>query len=184
MEESTKKFILQFARSVIENFVRYRKILDIPKNYPEELNEKRGVFVTLEKNGSLRGCIGIPYPTYKAIESLRSAAVSVTQDPRFSPLEESELKDVKIEVSILTEPKLVRVENPSEYLTKIRKGFNGVIIKRGFKEALYLPQVWEEIPDKLVFFRTLCMKAGLNPDDWKSEDTKVYKFQVERVKEE
>jgi len=184
MEESTKKFILQFARSVIENFVRYRKILDIPKNYPEELNEKRGVFVTLEKNGSLRGCIGIPYPTYKAIESLRSAAVSVTQDPRFSPLEESELKDVKIEVSILTEPKLVRVENPSEYLTKIRKGFNGVIIKRGFKEALYLPQVWEEIPDKLVFFQTLCRKAGLNPDDWKSKDTKVYKFQVERVKEE
>jgi hypothetical protein len=184
MDEPTKKFILQFTRSVIENFVKHGRVLDIPKNYPDKLKEKRGVFVTLEKNGSLRGCIGIPYPTYRAIESLRSAAISVTQDPRFPPLQESELKDVKIEVSILTEPKLVKVKNPSEYFTKIRKGLDGVIIKHGFNEALYLPQVWEEIPGELDFFQTLCMKAGLGPDDWKSKDARVYKFQVESVKEE
>jgi len=184
VEEKVKKFILKFTRSVIENFVKQGKILDIPKHYPKELNEKRGVFVTLEKHGSLRGCTGIPYPAYKAIESLRSAAMSVTQDPRFPPLQENELKDVKIEVSILTEPKLVKVKNPSEYFTKIRKGLDGVIIKHGFKQALYLPQVWKEIPDELTFFQTLCMKAGLAPDDWKNKDARIYKFQVESVKEE
>jgi AmmeMemoRadiSam system protein A len=183
MKEEVKRFILKFTRSVIENFVKYRKILEIPENYPEELNEKRGVFVTLEKNGSLRGCIGIPYPYYKAIESLRSAAIGATQDPRFPPLEEKELKDIKIEVSILTEPKLVKVEDPSEYFTKIRKGIDGVIIKHGFNEALYLPQVWKEIPDELTFFRSLCMKAGLPPNAWKDKEAKIYKFQVESVKE-
>lgn len=183
MDESTKEFVIKFTRSVIENFVKFHKVLKIPKDYPKELEEKRGVFVTLYKDSFLRGCVGIPYPVRSIIENLKDAAVSTTMDPRFLPLTESELKDIKIEVSVLTEPEIIRVKNYSEYLDKIKEGVDGLIIKKNGNEGLFLPQVWKEIPDKVKFLENLCMKAGLPPDEWKSQDMKIYKFQVEAITE-
>ena len=181
MEKKTKDFVLNFARSVIRAYVEDGRILEVPKDCPKELKEKRGVFVTLYKNGMLRGCIGIPYPVASALENLRNAAVAATRDPRFPPLVKDELKDVKIEVSLLTEPKVIKVSKPKEYLEKIREGVDGVIIKKGLCEALYLPQVWEEIPDKVEFLESLCLKAGLAPDDW--QRAILYKFQVDAAEE-
>ncbi len=183
MKESTKKFALDFARSVIENFVSSGKMLAVPKGYPSELDANGGVFVTLNKHGDLRGCIGIPYPVDSVIKNLREAAASVTKDPRFPPLGKGELKEIETEVSVLTEPKIISVKEPSEYLGKIRKDIDGLIIRKGYYEGLFLPQVWEQIPDKVDFLDNLCMKAGLMPGDWKSDGVELYKFQVEKIED-
>lgn len=148
-------------------------------------SERAGVFVTLYKNGQLRGCIGFPEPVeelYKAVvDAARQAAF---HDPRFHPLSKDELKDISIEVSVLTKPELIEVSNSDEYLDKIKVGEDGLIIKSGFSSGLLLPQVAIEYhwtPEE--FLNNTCMKAGLPEDSWKSSDCEVYKFQAKIYKE-
>ena len=184
METQTKRFVIEFARKVIENFVKNESVLEIPKKYPKELESKRGVFVTIFKNENLRGCIGYPYPTQSAIKNLREAAVGVTRDPRFPPLRKNELDEIVVEVSVLTEPKLIEVKKKEKYLERIEPHKDGLIIKKDMRSGLFLPQVWEQIPDKIEFLSNLCLKAGLSPDEWMSDGISIYKFQVEFVKED
>jgi len=187
MKVETKRFLIKFVRDVIENFVKSETILDIPKNYPEELKLKRGVFVTLYKKEkdeeALRGCIGLPYPTQSLIQNLREAAIGATQDPRFEKLKEEELEDLVIEISVLNEPKKIEVKKPEQCLSKIECHKDGLIIKKGLRSGLFLPQVWEQLPDKREFLLNLCLKAGLSPHEWKSDGTILYKFQVEVIRE-
>jgi len=173
--------ILKLARETIEAYVKTGSRISIPKNYPEKLNEKRGVFVTVYRKGSkeLRGCVGLPYPQMPLIEGLIQAAISACEDPRFEPLSSEELDKIIIEVSILTEPELVDVKNPKEYLEKIEIGKHGLVIKKGFYSGLLLPQVWEQIPKKEDFLEALSMKAGLLADGWLDSSTEIYKFEAE-----
>jgi AmmeMemoRadiSam system protein A len=173
MNEETKKFILKIARKAIENYVKYRKIIKVNK-YPKELEEKRTVFVTIYRNNELRGCIG-SLADLPIIENLISAAVSACEDPRFLPLQEEELDKIKIEVSILSEFKRSSVEEIKEFK-------HGVYIKRGLKSAIFLPQVWYEIPNKNDFLFYLCIKGGINPKELK--DCEIYTFEAEIIKEE
>ena len=186
MEEKTKQYILKLARRAIENYLRTGRIISRPKDYPSELNEKRGVFVTINKifygKPELRGCIGLPYPTKPLIDGIIEAAISTTQDPRFPPLSEDELDKIKIEVSILTEPKKVE-GSVKEAVEKIIPFKHGVIIKKGFRSALFLPQVWDELPKKEIFLSQLCLKAGLLADEWKKEGTEFYVFEAEVIEE-
>jgi hypothetical protein len=196
MEVETKRFLIKLAREVIESFVKSGNILEIPKNYPAKLNVKRGVFVTLfkrekgskgikgSKEEKLRGCIGLPYPQQSIIKNLREAAVSVTQDPRFGELREEELKDVVIEVSVLSKPKKIEVKKPEEYLKRIEPHKDGLIIKKDLRSGLFLPQVWEQLPNKKVFLANLCLKAGMMANEWMSEGAILYRFQVEKIRED
>ena len=108
-------------------------------------SEKAGVFVTLYKNDELRGCIGFPEPIeqlYKAVvDAARSAAF---HDPRFPSLSKDELKDIKIEVSVLTEPELIEAASTEEYKDKIKIGEDGLIVKQGISSGLLLPHVATE----------------------------------------
>lgn len=187
MDVKTKRFVVEFARKVIEIFVKTGTVLEIPKKYPEELNKKRGVFVTLFKKEkgkeNLRGCIGLPLPKDSEINNLREAAVGACRDPRFPPLEENELKSVIIEISILTEPKKIKA-GKEKILEKIEPHKDGLIITRGARSGLFLPQVWEQLPDKVDFMTNLCFKAGMLPSDWMLEGTTLSKFQVEIVRED
>lgn len=177
------EFILNLAREAIEAYVKTGKKIPIPKDYPKELDKKRGVFVTITKRNELRGCIGFPYPQMPLIEGLIGAAVEVCQDPRFPPLSKEELRDVRIEVSILTEPRLIKVRSQKDCLNVIEPGKDGLIIKKGFYSGLFLPQVWEEIPKKEDFLEALCMKAGLLPDEWLDPSAQIYKFHVKILTE-
>jgi len=173
-----KSSLLKLARDSITTHFS-KKTIDSKKT--EKFSEKQGVFVTLEKNGQLRGCIGFPepyLPLYRAIiESARSAAFS---DPRFSPLKESEMADIKIEISVLTVPELIKVKKPEEYLKKINIGKDGLIIRSSFGSGLLLPQVFIEYKcDSEKALMMLCRKAGLSYDAWKSPASKIYKFQAE-----
>jgi AmmeMemoRadiSam system protein A len=172
-----KQFCLNLAKQTIEEFVRNNNMIK-PENYPEELSQKRGVFVTIHKNGQLRGCIGFPYPDKSLLEAIIQASISVCRDPRFPPLESEELNDISIEISILTEPELIEINDSKEYLEKIQIGKHGLIIKNDFYSALLLPQVpVEKKWDVKSFLENLSLKAGLPKDAWKT--SKIYFFEAE-----
>ena len=170
------KVLVKLARNSIETYFS-KKQLNIAN--AKVFSKSQGAFVTLNKYGSLRGCIGYPepvYPLYKAI--LQAARAAAFQDPRFPPVEESELRDITIEISALTVPELVKVDKPDEYLDKIRIGKAGLIIKAGFFSGLLLPIVAVEYNwTPKEFLEHTCQKAGLPKDAWKNLDNKIYSFQ-------
>jgi len=173
-------FAVKTARSVIESFVLRSSFSAPPPN--EKWIAKSGVFVTIltypEKE--LRGCIGIPEPMMPLIDALKEAAQSATRDPRFPPLEKSELSKIIIEVSILTPPEIVKVKSAKDYPNEIEIGRDGLIAEHGWNRGLLLPQVpveWKWNAGE--FLSETCMKAGLAPDAWFEKGFKLYKFQAE-----
>lgn len=139
-----------------------------------EFREKRGVFVTLEIEGELRGCIGNiepVHPLWQAVQ--RNAHEAAFGDPRFPALTEDEFEKLDIEISILTVPEKTSVE-------QIEPSIDGVVVEQGGYKATYLPQVWDDIPEKEQFLSSLCLKAGLEPEAWKDDETVVYTYQVEK----
>ena len=179
------EFLVKLARKAVEQYLTTGKILKMPKNVSPKLKERCGVFVTInsvEQCGEheLRGCIGLPYPTNMLAEAvIESAISSATQDPRFYPMKAEELDRVVFEVSVLTPPEPVEVENPQEYCSKIKVGRDGLIIERSYCKGLLLPQVPVEWKwDEETFLCQCCVKAGLPPDSWLLKDTKIYKFEA------
>ena len=184
------KFLIRLARNAVETYLETGKTVEAPENASKKLFERCGVFVTIStlKNGEkrLRGCIGYPYPTSPLVEAVIDSAVNAaTRDPRFYPLSLSELGEVVFEVSVLTPPEAVEVENPKEYQTKIKVGEDGLIVEKGAYKGLLLPQVpveWGWCEEE--FLCQCCVKAGLSPDSWLTKGTKIYKFQAIIFEEE
>jgi AmmeMemoRadiSam system protein A len=149
-----------------------------------KLSETRACFVTLTENGELRGCIGhiLPQePLYQAVmDNARNAA---TRDPRFPPVPPDEADKIKIEISVLTEPQPLRFSSPEDLLNKLQPGEDGVVLKIGSQGATFLPQVWEQIPDKVEFLNHLSEKAGCASDDWRGQSVNVSIYHVEAFKE-
>ncbi len=179
------KFLVKLARDAIKTYLQTRRKIDIPKDTPKKLREKCGVFVTLNNvkasNHELRGCIGYPSPVEPLAEATVDSAIqAATNDPRFPPVSLQELNnEVAIEVSVLTPPELVKVEDPREYPAKIQIGRDGLIIERGWYKGLLLPQVAPEWNwNEEEFLSNCCMKAGLSPDSWLIKGTKVHRFQA------
>ena len=143
------------------------------------LKEELGVFVTLNKNHYLRGCIGYPEPVFPLINATIDSAISAaTRDPRFPEVDEKELGDLEYEITVLTKPVLIEVSEPMEYLDNITIGEDGLIVEKGFYRGLLLPQVApENNMDKVEFLSHTCMKAGLSPNAWREGNIKVFKFQ-------
>ncbi len=178
MSEEEGKLLLNLARESISCCFN-NKNPDITK--VEKFSDNQGVFVTLIKNNQLRGCIGFPepiFPLYKAV--IKAAIAAAFEDPRFPPLQKQEFKDIKIEISVLTVPKLIKVENPEEYMEKIRIGKDGLIIRSNLGSGLLLPQVATEYKwDVKTFLGHLCQKAWMSNDAWKNPDNKIYRFQAQ-----
>lgn len=178
------KFLIQTARRAIEQFIRQGVKIKPPINTPQKLLQKSGVFVTLnmfsEGFSHLRGCIGYAEPLFPIIEATIESAISAAvKDPRFNPLQEEEISDVIIEVSILTPPELISRSDALNYKKNIRIGQDGLIIERGWKKGLLLPQVpveWGWSVEE--FLAQICFKAGLSPDMWMVEGTRIFRFQA------
>ncbi|MBS3731876.1 MAG: AmmeMemoRadiSam system protein B [Desulfobacterales bacterium] len=144
----------------------------------------RGTFVTLKINDQLRGCIGNLVPEKPLIEGVRDNAVNAAfNDPRFGPLSPEEFSRIQIEVSLLTEPQPLEYTDAQDLLDKIRTHVDGLIIQKGARSATFLPQVWEQLPDKKSFLQQLCMKAGLPPDAWEKGDLQVFTYQAQYFEE-
>ncbi len=176
ISHENRVLLLKLARKTLEAYTRSGEKLKINLNdYPEELRVRRSVFVTLNKNGSLRGCIGNlgegdPLPV-----SVRDYTINAAvRDPRFPPVQHSEVKDIDIEISVMTP-----ASDISDY-HRIRLGIDGVIISKGFYRAVFLPQVATETGWNLdQFLSRLCMKAGLSPDAYKKPGMNFSVFQAE-----
>ena len=150
----------------------------------DSLNTDRGVFVTLHKQGRLRGCIGFLDAREPVVEAVRQNAINAAfHDPRFSPLKPSELAEIDIEVSVLTEPEALEYTDAQDLLEKLRPGIDGVIIRQGFASATFLPQVWEQLPDREEFLCQLCLKAGLPAHSWRNAGIEVLTYQVQYFEE-
>jgi uncharacterized protein (TIGR00296 family) len=174
LEEGKKA--VSFARDVIENHVKNKST---SSDLNGVFNENQGAFVTIHTypDHDLRGCIGIPLPVMALKEAIVEGAKSATRDPRFPPLSESELGNIIIEVTILTKPELIKVDEPKEYLSEIKIGRDGLIVEQNIFKGLLLPQVpIEQNWDKEEFLSHTCLKAGLMPDAWFDEKTKISKF--------
>jgi uncharacterized protein (TIGR00296 family) len=128
----------------------------------------------------------LPYPSKSLIDAVMEAAESSAfGDPRFPPVKAEEMNGLTIEVSVLTPPELVKVDNPEEYPDHIKVGRDGLIIGKGWRRGLLLPQVpveWEW--NSREFLSQCCVKAGLPSGEWRKTGTEVYRFQAILFKEE
>jgi len=178
------KFLVNLARQTVTEYLKKGKVLQVPENVSTKLMKPCGVFVTLNSfhNGAktLRGCIGLPYPTTPLVQAVIEAALSAaTQDPRFPPVALEELDQLIFEVSVLTPPERVEVEKPTDFPSKIKVGQDGLIVEKSYCKGLLLPQVPVELNWNEEEFLCQCsMKAGLPPDSWLLKDTKIYRFQA------
>jgi len=148
------------------------------------LKENRGTFVSLHKKGNLRGCIGNIEPIKTILQGVMdNAKHAAFNDSRFSPISCKELENTIIEVSILTLPKKLDYTDADDLMFKIRPGIDGVIIKKHYHSATFLPQVWEQLKNPSEFLNQLCIKAGLSKDEWESGDLSVSTYQVQLFEE-
>lgn len=180
MKQENKQYLLQLSRQVLEYYFSTGNKLIVEEILDQELIEKRGTFVTLTMDGQLRGCIGHIEPTQAVYQDVIDNTLSAAlEDDRFLPLEKEELNNLKIEISILTEPKVLEYSSVNDLLEKIITFKHGVIIQKDKNRATYLPQVWEEISNKEEFLTSLCKKAGLPIDEWQRENLEVWVYEVE-----
>ena len=173
--------LISLVHLVIESKI---KSTNVTVNYPQVLDEFGACFVTLEKFGQLRGCIGSIIAHQPLINDLIAHSKdSAFNDYRFNPVTENELNDLKVSISILTSPKSIAFSNEQDLLDKIVPNKDGIIIKDGEYQAVYLPSVWEQLPDKTEFLNSLKVKAGLSADYF-SDTFEAYRYETVYIKEE
>lgn len=179
ISEENGQYLVEVAKNTISTYLETGRRPFIPEDCPEELKEELGVFVTLNKKHRLRGCIGYPEPVKSLIESTIDVAIAAAfDDPRFPELKKEEYNDLEFEVTVLTQPELIEIAHPDQYLKEIEIGRDGLIIQKGYARGLLLPQVAPENGFSVEeFLDHTCMKAGISADSWMDESCDVYKFQ-------
>lgn len=175
LNNQQRKKLLEIARASINTYLQTGKKMELSETDPV-LKQEMGAFVTLNKHGELRGCIGnltASQPLYLTVRDM--AVEAAVDDPRFSALTLSELKDVEIEISVLSPLKKV------DSADKIELGKHGVLVRKGYQSGVFLPQVATETGwSKEEFLSNLCAhKAGLASDAWKDKNTELYVFSAE-----
>lgn len=174
LTEKEKEELLEIARAVIEAKSQGKSLPPLA-TASEALKQPRGAFVSIHKKGMLRGCIGsleAATPLFETVADVASSAAF--RDPRFRPVSPEEIPYLDVEISVLTPYK--QIAN----LEEIEVGLHGIIVRRGSRSGLLLPQVATERKwDRLTFLAETCRKAGLSADAWKDPDTKIYVFSAD-----
>lgn len=170
-----KSYMLALARETLAWYLRYHTLPQPDSaTLSDNLKEKRPCFVTLMKKGNLRGCVGLfefERPLYENI--IDRAMAAGLYDGRFYPVAYEELKDITIEISVLTEPKAITFHSAEDLLSKVIPFEDGVILHTPYGSSTYLPQVWEQLPDKEEFLSQLCAKHGAPGDYWRMNYKKI-----------
>ena len=175
LNEKQRHQLLRLARTSIEATLEGRTPEMRAEDFDEDLRRPAGAFVTLRKNGDLRGCIGsirALEPLYRAVAS--SAISAALRDPRFFPVRKDELPTLELEISVMGPIETVRD------VAEIEVGRDGLIISRGRFAGLLLPQVASEYGwDRETFLDQTCLKAGLPAGAWRAPETRIEKFAAE-----
>jgi len=178
LSENETNALLHIAREAISKQVLKQMYSPEPRE-EKALNERSGCFVTIKQGGELRGCIGSfqsERPLFREVAAM--AAASASKDPRFHPMEADELSNFSIEISVLTP--LQKIEDSEE----IEIGRHGIYLERNFSRGVLLPQVATEHNwDRSTFLQQTCLKAGLPKNAWQAEDTEIYIFSAQIIKE-
>lgn len=170
---------VRLAREALTAYVNRKEIIN-PHDLPGVFNEMRGVFVTLEKDGELRGCIGYPRAVLPLGRAIVDSAINAgTRDPRFPRVRPEELDEITVEVTVLTEPQVIDCDKRS-LPERVQIGRHGLIVTRGMYSGLLLPQVATEYGfDSMDFLCQTCLKAGLPVDAWLDDDTVIECFEAQ-----
>ena len=171
--------LLSIARNAIETYIQSGETYNEPRE-ERNLNRRNGCFVTIYKDGELRGCIGnfqSEHPLFKEVAEM--AVSSATRDPRFYPMKSEDLDNYRLEISVLSP--LHKIESTDE----IEVGTHGIYLEKGYYRGVLLPQVATEYGwDRQTFLKQTCVKAGLPTDAWQSEDAEIYIFSAQIFGEE
>lgn len=163
--------LLKIAREAITRQVRGERYTPAPRE-EKKLNERAGCFVTIKKNGQLRGCIGnfqSQRPLYRDVAEM--AAASATEDPRFPPMRDCDLESFELEITVLSPLRKIGA------VEEIEIGVHGLYIEKGYNRGVLLPQVaTEQGWDRDTFLRQTCIKAGLGAEDWRHPEAAIYIF--------
>ncbi|WP_461535970.1 AmmeMemoRadiSam system protein A [Spongorhabdus nitratireducens] len=169
--------LLSLARSIIDHGCTHGTHPDIDADsFPAALQEPGCCFVTLHKDGQLRGCIGSLEPRRTLIDDITANAFSSAfNDPRFNPVSAKELPSLDIEISVLSSLIPIDVDSENALLAELKPEQDGLLIESGHYRATFLPQVWEQLPNPKDFLLHLKRKAGM-PDNLWPEDIRCYRY--------
>jgi AmmeMemoRadiSam system protein A len=168
--------LLALARAAVDESLEGPQV-----QVPSEpwLNEPGACFVTLRKEGELRGCIGsLEAHRTLAEDLIHNARGAAHRDPRFEPLQRNELDRVRFEVSLLSPLEPLEVKTEQEAISALRPGTDGVLLQWGPYRGVFIPKMWKQLPDPLEFLAFLRRKAGLSSQDW-YPGTRLWRFTAE-----
>ncbi|HEY1723220.1 MAG TPA: AmmeMemoRadiSam system protein B [Magnetospirillaceae bacterium] len=180
--EAAGPLLTALARTALETYTRSKQHIAEPESVPEALRQKAGAFITIKRAGLLRGCIGSPTGWRPLVTDVIDNAIkSGHEDPRFPPLRAEELDGLDLSVSVLTPHEAMSFTSEADLLRQLRPRIDGLLIKDGGRSALFLPAVWEMVPNPADFMRELKHKAGLPLHHW-SSTFQAWRFQAVEVK--
>lgn len=183
MNTDLGKALLLLARNAICGQLGAEHPADPEISAHPALAQAGAVFVTLTRNGELRGCIGsleAHRPLHQDVSA--NAVAAAIRDPRFPPLSAEELSSIRIEVSLLTPARPIRFASEADAIAQLRPLIDGVVLEYGRHRGTFLPQVWETLPEPSQFMAQLKRKAGLPPNFW-SNELRLACYQVEKWSE-
>jgi AmmeMemoRadiSam system protein A len=177
------RVLLPLARAAIARELGAAAATLVATDLPSWLTPVGASFITLKREGRLRGCIG----TLRAHRPLRedveaNALGAAFRDPRFKPLTAPEITGLAVEISLLSALELIGFEDERDALRQLRAGHDGIVFQYGHHHSTFLPQVWADIPDPAHFLAHLKQKAGLPPDFW-DQDVKLSRYTVQKWQE-
>ncbi|MCK4843049.1 MAG: AmmeMemoRadiSam system protein A [Methylococcales bacterium] len=180
LSDSNRKILKNLAKASIEHGLKYARPVQIDlATMADELTVQRATFVTLEKQGQLRGCIGMLEARRPLAEDIaENSYAAAFSDSRFPPLSESELDDLSIHLSILSPAEIIPCQSEEELMQQLRPDIDGLILDDGLHRATFLPSVWESLPKPIDFIHHLKMKAGL-PENYWSQELQAYRYTTE-----
>ncbi|WP_296495410.1 AmmeMemoRadiSam system protein A [Rhodoferax sp.] len=178
------KLLLQIARAAIAATLQSAKgHPSPPAKRADGLQQPGASFVTLTRQGQLRGCIGSLEARRPLLDDVKANAVAAAlHDPRFAPLSLSELDTTAVEVSVLSAMQPLHFDSEADALAQLRPGVDGVVFECGRYRSTFLPQVWEQLPSARLFMAHLKQKAGLSPDFW-APGVRLQRYTVHKFKE-
>ena len=179
-DRNSRQQLLELAQHSIQHGLQTGRPLPVePADFSSELQQQRASFVTLNKNGQLRGCIGTLEARQALVKDVADNAFSAAfRDPRFPPVEADEMSALSIHISVLSEPALMTVQSEQDLLQQLVPGKDGLILESGHHRGTFLPSVWAQLPEPEAFLRQLKIKAGLNPAGW-PDDIRVSRYYTE-----
>lgn len=178
LSDAQKAALLDLAQKSLDSAVRGTDFR-LPDPPDPRLSVRQGAFVTLEKDGELRGCIGHISPVTSLWQAVaQNAAAAALHDDRFSPVSADELESLSLEVSVLSVPEKME-GSPEERLARLAPGQDGLVLRQGTHSSTFLPQVWEQLPEKKEFLSHLSQKAGLSTAAWNDPETVWYRYRAD-----